>query len=162
MVERKKMLHGFVNALGVIDANVGAVQAGFAGVHEHGGDVAAGQFGHQRRVGFRSHDGHAIDFAFHHAPDASRHPLGIVIRVPDDDFLAALHRLIFKTLHQFRKKRVGDVGDDQSQHPASSRNQGASVGVGIEVQLFDGLAHARRGAGPYLLGIVDGARNRGG
>ena len=58
----------------------------------------------RRRVGFRSHDGHAIDFAFHHAPNASRHPLGIVIRVSDDDFLAALHRLIFEAFHQFGKK----------------------------------------------------------
>ena len=95
-------------------------------------------------IGFRGHDGDAVDFAFDHAANASRHALGIVIRVSDDDFLAALYRLIFETFHQFGEKRIGDIGDDEPQHAASSRNQRAGVGVGIEVQLFDGLAHTRR------------------
>src|ERR1700730_3317582 len=99
MVQRKKMLQSLMNALGVIDTNICTVGASFAGIHEYRGDVSTCQLRYQRRVGFRSHNGHAVYLAFNHAPYASRHPLRIVIGVTNDDLLAALNRLVFKAFH---------------------------------------------------------------
>ena len=53
MIQRKQMLQSFVNALGIVDANVGAVRTGLAGVHENGGDISTGQLGHQRGIALR-------------------------------------------------------------------------------------------------------------
>src|ERR1700730_9697254 len=127
MVQRKKMLQSLMNALAVVDTNICAVGAGFAGIHEYRGNVSTCQLCDQRRVRFRSHNCYAVYLAFNHAPYASRHPLRIVIRVSDDDLLAPLNRLVFKAFDQFGEKRVGYVRDDQSQHATSSRYQGASV-----------------------------------
>ena len=114
MIQRKKMLQCLVNTLGVVDTNVGRVGAGLAGIHKYCGDVPASQFGNQTWVGLRRHDCYAVHLALHHPPYATRHALGVVVRVSDDYFLAALHRLVLEALHQLRKERIGDVGDDQS------------------------------------------------
>src|ERR1041384_5911160 len=79
VAERNEVIQRFVNPLRIIDPNVRAMSAAGAGIHENGGDISSRQLGDQARVGFGSHDGHAVYLAFHHAPYAAGHALRVVI-----------------------------------------------------------------------------------
>src|SRR5579863_2562218 len=103
------MLQRFLDALRIVNDDVGAVLAIFAGVHEHRGNVAAGEVGDHGGIGFGGHDGGAIDFAFDHAANAFDHALRLVVGVGDDDFQTFLHGLVFKMFYEFWEKRIGDV-----------------------------------------------------
>jgi hypothetical protein len=162
VVEGEKMLKRFLNALSVIDVDVCAMRGVFAGVHENGGNVSAGEFGKHSGIGLRGHNGGTVDFAFEHAANALGHAFRFVVGVGDDDFEALLHGLVFEMFYEFGKERISDIGNDEAEHTTAAGDQGASVGVGIEIEFFDGLLHACRGAGADLVRTVDGAGDSGG
>src|ERR1700721_1220395 len=142
------MLHCLMNTLGIVDANVRAMGARLTGIHEHSRNVPSRQFCHQARIGLGGHDGDSVYFAFHHAPYTSRHALRVVICVSNDDFLAAPQRRVLKALYQFREKGVCNIRNDQAHHAAPARYQGASMGIGIKIELLDGLLHS--GGCPWI------------
>ncbi len=109
VIQGEQMLQRFLNSLTVVDADICAARAVFAGVHEYGGNVAPRQLHKERRVCFGGHDGRAVYLTFYHAPNAFSHALWFVISVGDNDLEALLNGLILEMLHEFWKERVCDV-----------------------------------------------------
>src|ERR1700689_3906092 len=99
-------------------------------------------------VEFRRHDGNAVDFALNHSAHTPPHALGVVIRVGDDHFVAAMDGGKLETLHQLREKRVDYVRDDQTEHLRASGNQTPRLGIRIVAQLSNGPLHLLRSSWP--------------
>ena len=155
------MLQPFLNPLLVININVRAEWAVFAGVHEHGRNVSPRQLDQQCRIRLRGHDCRAIHFALDHPADALRHASGLVVGVCDDDFQTLLHGLVFEMFHEFREKRIRDVRDDKSEHAAATRDESAGMRVGVKIQFLDGFPHPFCGARADLVRTIDRPRHRG-
>src|ERR1700685_4660522 len=107
-------------------------------------------------VEFRRHDGNAVDFALNHSAYTSTHALGVVIRVGDDHFVAAMDGGKLETLHQLGKKRVDDIRDDQREHLAASGNQRSRLAIGIITKLADGASHFLRRTRADQFALING------
>src|ERR1700751_5790496 len=127
------MLQSFLDALRVVDDDVGAVLGVFAGVHEDRGNVAAREIGDHGWISFGGHDGGAVHFALDHAANAFDHALGLVVGVGDDDFETFLYGLVFKIFDEFREEGIGDVGDDEAEDAGASGDESAGVSVGVKI-----------------------------
>src|ERR1700674_733996 len=107
-------------------------------------------------VDFRRHDGNAIHLALNHSANASAHPLGVVIRVGDDNLVAAMYSGKLKTLYQLRKERVDDIRDNQTKHLAASGNQRSRLRIRIVAELADGTLYFLRRSWPDQATSIDG------
>ena len=156
------MLQGFLDALRVVDDDVGAVLGVFAGVHKDSGNVTSREIGDHGWISFGGHDGGAVHFALDHAANAFDHALGFVVGVGDDDFEAFLNCLVFKMFYKFGEEWIGDVGDDEAEHAGAAGDEGSRVRVGVEIQFLDGFLNALGGAGTDFVRTINGARDGSG
>ena len=132
------MFHHSTDPHRVIDKDVADPFRHHAGIQKDDWNLTAVQPVDQVRIHLRSHDGHAIHFAFQHPLHAEFGALGTVARVRDNHVLPVRNCNVFKALYQVREKWIGDVGDDQAKKPASSGAESAGICIGVVIQVGDG------------------------
>ena len=91
-----------------------------ANIDEHERHLALGELIEQGFFEAEGHDGNAFDLALQHAPDAVRHPLGVVVGGADENFVAVLDGDVFKALNELGKEGVGDFGNQQTKELAAA------------------------------------------
>src|SRR5581483_11265620 len=76
-----KVIHNLLDTGGVVNPQVAGVSADGREIEKGYGDHSASEFVHQLKADFRSHDGDAADFVFHHAlgglPSSARIVIGV-------------------------------------------------------------------------------------
>ena len=156
------MLHGVVDSGLVVDLDAAHAGAWGSCVEEYEGDVSAAEDFDEGVVHLGGHDGNAVDLSLQHAGDAVLHAVGVVVGVGDEDLFAVDYGDVLEGFYELWKERVGDVGDDEAVEAGASGAEGAGVGVGIEVECFDGAADALSGARTDPGRAVHGAGDGGG
>src|ERR1700756_4891594 len=112
------------------------------------------------RLNLRSDNRHRIDLALDHPAYTISGALGIVVGIRNDHLVAMVGSSEFKALHQFREKRIYDVGNDQTQHSTLSRHQCPRLRARIIPKLTNDAPNLLSGSRLDQVATVDGARYR--
>ena len=148
------------DAFTVVDTDIAGQRVHLSHIQKNNGHAAMGKFVEKWPVDFRCHNGHPIDLPLNHAAHADAHAFRAVIGVGHDDLVPAMDGSEFEALHQFGEKRIHNIGEDQTEHPASSGNQRPRLRIGVVPKLTNHPPYFLSRFWPDQFALVDGARNR--
>lgn len=139
VAEGGQVLYRLADPVLIFDANVGNARRIRSHIHKDERYFAEAQMFQQRFFHSEGQNRHSVHPALNHAPHRRLHSLGVVHGGREQDFVVILDRKIFEGLNDFREKRIGDLGNNQAENAAPSRNQGAGLSIWIIAQLIHHL-----------------------
>ena len=142
VTQRGQMLDRLTNSMEVIDANIADSGTSRSDVDKYQRHPAQFQVLKQHFFHAERHDSNAFDPAFDHPPDDGLHAGGVISGRSQHNLVVVLNRNAFEHLDDLGKERVGDLGNDEPENPAASRNERASLSVRIITKFFDDVPHS--------------------
>ena len=135
------MVYSGMDAGGVIEQDGAGFGVGQLELRQDDGDITIHQLVKDALFFAESHDGDAVDFALDHATHATGKNSGIAVGRADQDLVAVSDGDLLEALDEFWKEWIGNVFDDDPEQAAAARDQGAGVGIGKIIELFNGLPY---------------------
>ena len=118
-----QMLYRLTNSVLIVDPDIGDPLDIGSYVDEYQRNTSETKVFEQGFFHAEGEDCHPVHAAFDHAPYGQFHPFGIIHGRGEQDFVVILDRKIFKRLHDFREKGIGEFRNDQAKNAAPSGNQ---------------------------------------
>jgi|SRR6516225_5358746 len=154
------MLNRLADAMEIIDADVADPRPLGADIHEHQGHFADLEVLQQTFLQPEREHGHTFYTSFDHAPDRTLHTFWIVAGRAQQNLVTMLDRNRLKPLHDFWEEWIGDIRDNQSEDPASSRDKRARLGIRVVAEFFNDIPDTLGHLGIHGWYMIDNARNR--
>src|SRR5579859_6418266 len=113
--QRRQVLHSLADPVVVI--NLEQTDTGPVGplIHKHERNVALGELLQERLFYSEGHYRNTLGLAFQHTANAKIHAPRIIVSGADQDLVSVLNRYVFESLYEFRKERIGDLGNNESE-----------------------------------------------
>src|ERR1700730_4951780 len=158
-MESNQVLDCLAYPAGIVDFDIAEFLSRSTGIKGDDRHTSALHLFDQTGFHFRGHNRDALYLAVEETVDTQVCALRAVFGVSDDHFIVMLNGDGFEGLYKVRKKRISNVGDDESEDMTLARTQRARVRVGMVVEIPDCCPDFCSRSWSHSLGIIDGARH---